>query len=349
MENALQTVKQNEIQKIEASSPMAMAAQLCKAGEIAPAQLKELLDIQLTWEANEANKAYSSDFAEVQSKVGAVIKTKDNSQTDSRYAGLEDVLKMVKPIYTEHGFSVVFYEGETDKKDNIRICADVQHKMGHKQTYHLDLEVDDKGMRGTKNKTSIHGIASSVSYARRYLTCMIWNIPTQDDDGNAAGKKPTPEPPTPEPPRPVKKNIEVLNKIAEILKPSEGREVDIDKLGAVFFASEGYYPSCLGKVKKAAEWVVKQNCEDRWTVKADSQPDLLSKSGEKCEKVRHRAYTTFCNKHADKLTDPKQRFSQEKLDEAMREKLGKMPTAITEVSKVLEQINPEDIKITSPF
>lgn len=33
--------------------------------------------------------------------------------------------------------------------------------------------------------TKIHGKASSVSYGRRYLMCMMFNIPTGDDnDGN---------------------------------------------------------------------------------------------------------------------------------------------------------------------
>ena len=34
--------------------------------------------------------------------------------------------------------------------------------------------------------TGIHGKSSSTSYGRRYLMCMIWNIPTQDNDGNGA-------------------------------------------------------------------------------------------------------------------------------------------------------------------
>jgi predicted nucleotidyltransferase len=36
--------------------------------------------------------------------------------------------------------------------------------------------------------TKIHAKASSTSYARRYLMCMIWNIATHDDDdGQRAG------------------------------------------------------------------------------------------------------------------------------------------------------------------
>src|SRR3990167_4563778 len=62
---------------------------------------------------------------------------------------------------------------------------DILHKAGHKETYHYDVPLDGVGLKGNANMTKIHGKSSSVSYGRRYLMCMIWNIPTQDDnDGN---------------------------------------------------------------------------------------------------------------------------------------------------------------------
>jgi len=63
----------------------------------------------------------------------------------------------------------------------------VLHKAGHKETYHYDIPLDGVGIQGNPNMTKIHAKASSTSYGRRYLMCMIWNIPTQDDDGNGAG------------------------------------------------------------------------------------------------------------------------------------------------------------------
>ena len=35
--------------------------------------------------------------------------------------------------------------------------------------------------------TQIHGEGSAIAYGRRYLTCMIFNIPTGDDDDGVAG------------------------------------------------------------------------------------------------------------------------------------------------------------------
>ena len=169
-----------------------------KTQEISPAQLivqtvqktgnvtdlKELLAIQKDWEANEARKAFAQSFSIAQQSIEAVIKTRVNTQTKSKYAELGDVIESSKPVYTKEGFSVIFYEGDCPKENHVRIYADVLHCAGHKETYHYDVPMDGKGLRGNENLTAIHGKASSVSYGRRYLMCMIWNIPTADDDGN---------------------------------------------------------------------------------------------------------------------------------------------------------------------
>ena len=48
--------------------------------------------------------------------------------------------------------------------------------------------MDDKGSGGKTNKTAVHAIGSSDSYACRYLKKMAFNVPSgKDDDGNAAG------------------------------------------------------------------------------------------------------------------------------------------------------------------
>ncbi|MFH1645772.1 MAG: ERF family protein [Candidatus Omnitrophota bacterium] len=150
-------------------------------------KLAGLLTLQERYEANEARKIFASSFASAQEKIASVVKTKLNPQTHSKYADLGDIIESAKPVYTNEGFSVIFYEGETTVPENIRICADVLHTAGHKETYHYDVPVDGMGIKGATMMTKIHGKSSSASYGQRKLMCMIWNIPTKDDDGNAAG------------------------------------------------------------------------------------------------------------------------------------------------------------------
>lgn len=176
--------KKQEIAVPQGSSPADMI-RLAVSGGADLDKLEKLLTLQERYESNEARKIFASSFANAQAKIGAVVKTKLNPQTHSKYADLGDVIKSAQPIYTKEGFSVIFYEGETATPESVRICADVLHMSGHKETYHYDVPMDGMGLKGNANMTKIHGKASSTAYARRYLMCMIWNIPTQDDDAKS--------------------------------------------------------------------------------------------------------------------------------------------------------------------
>ena len=175
-----------ELQVYEGSAPVAMMQVLLEKN-IEPEKIEKLLAIQERWEANEARKYFAKDFAAAQAEIRPVAEKAKNQQTNSKYALLEDVIGIAQPIYTKYGFSIIFYEGDTPKPDHIRINADVLHSLGHKETYYYDVPSDGLGIKGNVNMTKIHAKASSTSYARRYLMCMIWNIATHDDDGNAGG------------------------------------------------------------------------------------------------------------------------------------------------------------------
>jgi hypothetical protein len=240
--NEIQKSEPNELQHIDPASPAGIMIQLASSGgDFDVEKFGKMLEFQERHEANEARKVFASDFATVQANIEAVVKTKINPQTKSKYAGLENVLEMSKPVYTEHGFSIIFYEGETKVAESIRVCADVLHKAGHKQTYHFDVPLDGKGIKGNANMTKIHGKASSVSYGRRYLLCMIWNIPTPDDDGNSAGKKP--EPPKPIP-KPTMLEVRHLTKVYEYFDEHANPEIELDKnkLCAASIKLLGHYP-----------------------------------------------------------------------------------------------------------
>ena len=149
----------------------------------------KLLDYEKQWHDEQAKREFYKDFAAAQAEIGHVVKTKTNAQTHSKYADLSDVIDCAKPVYTKYGFAVIFHEGVTPVAEHVRICADVLHSKGHKEPFFLDVPMDGMGIKGNANMTKIHGKASSTAYGRRYLMCMIWNIPTADDDGNAAGNK----------------------------------------------------------------------------------------------------------------------------------------------------------------
>lgn len=151
-------------------------------------KLQKIMDMQEHSLDREAEKSFNADMVLAQSEIKMAVKNKQNQQTRSSYADLAAVIGSAKPVYTKHGFALSFYEGETKKDKHIRVMCDVMHRDGHTKTRFYDVPLDVSGIAGKTNKTLVHGGGSSTSYGRRYLTCMVFNIPTgDDDDGNIAG------------------------------------------------------------------------------------------------------------------------------------------------------------------
>lgn len=241
--------------EIAAFNPVGAAMQILSLNkDFDVDKLGGILELQMKHEANEARKAYARDFASVQASIESVIKTKRNNQTNSNYAALEDVVNVCKPVYTESGFSVIFYEGESALDKHMRICADVLHRDGHKETYHYDNPLGGKGIKGNVNMTDIHGKATSVAYGRRYLLCMIWNIPTEDNDGNQNPNKPA------KTTQPTEDEKKAINKVFDALLDSvdDDKMIDIDKFTAEIYARAGNkYPQLQGlKANDWAKWVI---------------------------------------------------------------------------------------------
>jgi hypothetical protein len=65
------------------------------------------------------------------------------------------------------------------------------HRDGHSRRYQCDLGIDDKGMKGGSTKTMVQGEGSTMSYGRRYLTLMIFNVALTKEDNDGRQKAET--------------------------------------------------------------------------------------------------------------------------------------------------------------
>jgi len=156
-------------------------------------KIKQMVEIQEHLLDRTAEQAFNAAMMRAQNKIELVVAKEYNEQTHSNYADLKAVLIQSKPIYTTEGFSLMFYEGETEKEGHKRVCVDIMHEQGCTKKRYGDFAIQTTGIAGKAMMTQIHGEGSAFSYGRRYLTCMIFNIPTgDDDDGNTAGKPPDP-------------------------------------------------------------------------------------------------------------------------------------------------------------
>jgi len=149
-------------------------------------KVERLFKMHEALEARQAETAFNAAMARAQARMEPVLKNKRNEQTNSNYANLAAINEAIKPIYTAEGFSITFDQGDSPKPDYLRLNAYVMHERGHTKQLHLDMPPDESGIKGTVNKTKVHATGSTNMYARRYLTCMAFNIDTVDDtDSNA--------------------------------------------------------------------------------------------------------------------------------------------------------------------
>ena len=135
----------------------------------------------------EAEAAYSSAMSAAQSEMGQIIAKSNNPQTHSKYAKYDAVDKVIRPVYTKHGFSLSFRQGEGAPPENIRLVCRVAHRDGHVEYPYLDMPTDGKGAKGGDVMTKTHATGNGISYGKRYLAGMIFNlaITEEDNDGNA--------------------------------------------------------------------------------------------------------------------------------------------------------------------
>jgi hypothetical protein len=170
----------------ERSDFFAMIERLSSNPDVDVNKIEQIVNLQEHILDRNAKQLYNEDMVKAQSLIPSVFKNKPNEQTRSKYADFSAINKIAKPHYSACGFSLTYYEGKSEKENNIRVFADCMHRGGHTEIKWVDVPIDDKGIKGTTNKTNTHAKCSSLSYGKRYLICMIFNIATddEDDDGN---------------------------------------------------------------------------------------------------------------------------------------------------------------------
>ncbi len=152
-------------------------------------RLERMWEMHKEMQDRDAARAYADAMKACQQEMPSIHKRGRNKQTNSSYALLEDINRLITPIYTRHGFSLSFGTDRSELADHVGIVCDVMHDGGFSKTYTYDAPIDNVGIKGEKNKTSTHGRGSAISYGRRYLILMIFNLTIgDDDDGNAAGE-----------------------------------------------------------------------------------------------------------------------------------------------------------------
>lgn len=138
--------------------------------------------------ARQAEAAFSAAMSAAQAEMKRVSADATNPQTRSDYASYGKLDSVLRPIYTRHGFSLTFSDGETAKPEHVRVVCLVRHTAGHKETHWKDMPADGKGAKGGDVMTKTHAAGAAQQYGMRYLLKGIFNVAIgeNDNDGNGA-------------------------------------------------------------------------------------------------------------------------------------------------------------------
>jgi hypothetical protein len=188
---------------VEDSAMLDFIERAARDPEFDVVKLEALLRMRRDMEHDFAKRQFNNAMAEAQAEMMPVIRDATNAHTSSKYAKLETIDREMRPVYTRHGFSVRYGSAPPVREGWIRITCTVAHSGGYFEENYLDAPPDVSGSQGKTNKTPIQAVGSSVTYLRRYLLAMVFNIvlATDDDDDDGARLRKTTTVTRPEQPK----------------------------------------------------------------------------------------------------------------------------------------------------
>lgn len=172
----------------DSASLMAVISRAASDPAVDVSKLERLMALYERIEAKNAEQAFNTAMTSAQTEMRPIAADASNSQTKSHYASYRALDKVMRPIYTKHGFSLSFDTGDNASESCVKILCYVSHNSGHSRTYHIDMPADGKGAKGGDVMTRTHATGAASSYGIRYLLRMIFNVSIgdYDDDGNSA-------------------------------------------------------------------------------------------------------------------------------------------------------------------
>lgn len=148
-------------------------------------KFERLIKLKNDEEGRQAKRAFNAAMAELQSEMPTIAERgeiKVNNVVRSTFAKYEDIQSAVKPLLKKHGFH---FSAKTNFINGaLHVTGIVGHALGHSEETTMVLPFDNSG-----SKNNVQAIGSSVSYGKRYVFCMLFNIATgDDDDGQGAAQ-----------------------------------------------------------------------------------------------------------------------------------------------------------------
>lgn len=158
------------------------------------AKMKELLSIRADEERKIHEREFNRALFQAQADMRPVYAESWNDHTKSRWARYEAISRAIDPIIRKHSLVLTFGMGNSPMPDHYRVTCDVSlvgltNDEGFTKGYFLDGPSDASGPKGGGTKSAVQGVTSTITYLRRVLKCLIFDVKVagEDVDGNDPG------------------------------------------------------------------------------------------------------------------------------------------------------------------
>jgi hypothetical protein len=162
---------------------LSMIAAAARDPQVDVQKMQALLEMRERLMAQQAQIAYTDAMNQLQSAIPPIYKTRKivvKGQLRSKYAALEDVDAILRPLIIQAGFSLSS-STEDVPPNATKLTLTVKHRQGHTEDFSLTLPIDKSEFR-----SAMQNVAATVSFGRRILLCLAFNVITleTDTDGN---------------------------------------------------------------------------------------------------------------------------------------------------------------------
>lgn len=184
-----QLAKKQETLPAPTDAFLSILERMASDASIDPMKIEKFLDVKERILAKQAETDFNAALNAAQAEMGRVATDAKNNQTHSSYATYAAIDRMLRPIYTAHGFALSFGTAEGAPAEHVRVVCDLSHRGGHTKRYQSDVPCDGKGAKGGDVMTKVHAFGAANQYGMRYLVKGIFNVAIgtdgEDDDGNS--------------------------------------------------------------------------------------------------------------------------------------------------------------------
>lgn len=165
------------------NSPAAMMRAAAEQGLDAQS-IREMMQLQREWEANEAVKAFNTAFADFKSEAVRVIKRTtitDGPLKGKKHSNLFDVVDVTVAPLAKHGLSTS-WKLTKDEPQWMEVTCVLKHVAGHSDSVSMGAAPDTG-----PGRNAIQARGSAKKYLERYtLMAVLGLADTEDDDGAGA-------------------------------------------------------------------------------------------------------------------------------------------------------------------